>query len=255
MKKYTLAMSAMFALAATYAGAADLPVKVAPAPCNCTCDAAQFGGWYIGVSGGGAKHIATRTDLDAFLNTEATYVSDKWGGIVGGTVGWNIARCRTVWGIEIDGSWVSASKTIVFDPSGAAAGQESLRNRMDAFLTARLRAGVALDNVLLYLTGGLAAARFRTTWEDFNGGATPLDSVTFSEWRLGWVAGFGVEWTWTGNWTFKSEALYANFSDRQRSVVFPAFGPAAFTHSDEVWIARIGLNYKFGGFAPVTARN
>jgi outer membrane immunogenic protein len=247
MKTHLLA-TAIFALAGTYAGAADLPVKAAPAPCNCTCDAAQFGGWYIGVSGGAAKHIANRTDLDAFLNTEATYITEKWGGIVGGTVGWNIARCRTLWGIEIDGSWVSASKTTVFDPSGVPAAQESLRNRMDAFVTARLRAGVALDNVLLYVTGGLAGARFRTTYEDFNGGATPLDSVTFSEWRLGWVAGFGTEWAWTPNWTIKSEVLYANFADRDRSNTFPAFGPAAFTHSDAVWVTRIGLNYKFGGW-------
>jgi outer membrane immunogenic protein len=245
MKKHLLA-TAIFALAGTYAGAADLPVKVAAAPCNCTCDAAQFGGWYVGISGGAAKHVANRTDQDAFLNTEASYITEKWGGIVGGTIGWNIARCRTLWGIEIDGSWVSASKTIVFDPSGPVAGQESLRNRMNAFVTARLRAGVALDNVLLYVTGGLAGARFRTTWEDLNGGATPLDSVTFSEWRLGWVAGFGTEWAWTPNWTIKSEVLYANFADRDRSYTFPAFGPAQLTHSDAVWVTRIGLNYKFG---------
>jgi outer membrane immunogenic protein len=254
MKKHLLAMTAVFALAATYAGAADLPAKAVPAPCNCTCDATQFGGWYVGISGGAVKHIAHRSDHDGFLSgDDATFVTDKWGGIVGGTIGWNIARCRTVWGFEVDGSWTSVSKTFTTDPNSAD--PEQFRSRMDAFLTARLRAGVALDNMLLYVTGGLAAARFRTTWEDFNAGATPLDTVTFSEWRLGWVAGFGVEWTWTGNWTFKSEALYANFSDRERSHTFPGFGPATFTHSDEVWIARVGLNYKFGGFAPVTARN
>ncbi len=248
MKKRLL-VTAIFALAGTYAGAADLPVKAAPAPCNCTCDAAQFGGWYVGVSGGAAKHIANRTDQDGFLDgSAAAFVTEKWGGIVGGTVGWNIARCRTLWGIEIDGSWVSTDKTLVLDPNGGVGAQESLRNRMDALLTARFRAGVALDNVLLYLTGGLAAARFRTTWEDLNGGATPLDVRTFSEWRLGWVAGFGTEWAWTPNWTIKSEVLYANFADRERSVTFAGFGPATFTHSDAVWVTRIGLNYKFGGW-------
>lgn len=245
MKTHLLA-TAIFALAGTYAGAADLPVKAAPAPCNCTCDAAQFGGWYIGISGGAAKHIANRTDQNAFLIDNAGFTTEKWGGIVGGTLGWNIARCRTVWGIEIDGSWASVSKTLTLDPG--TADPEQIRNRMDAFLTARLRTGVALDNMLLYVTGGLAAARFRTTWEDFNAGATPLDTVTFSEWRLGWVAGFGVEWTWVSNWTFKSEVLYANFADRERTHTFPAFGAATFTHSDEVWIARVGLNYKFGAW-------
>lgn len=246
MNKYLLATTVVFALTGTYAGAADLPAKAVPAPCNCTCDATQFGGWYVGISGGGVKHIAHRSDRDGFLSGDsATFVTDKWGGIVGGTVGWNIARCRTVWGIEIDGSWTSVTRTFTTDPN--TADPESVRNRMDAFLTARLRGGVALDNVLLYVTGGLAAARFRTTWEDFSAGATPLDTVTFSEWRLGWTAGFGLEWAWTGNWTFKSEVLYANFTDRDRNHTFPAFGPASFTHSDQVWISRVGLNYKFGG--------
>jgi outer membrane immunogenic protein len=252
MKKLLLGTTAIFALAGTYAGAADLPVKARPAPCNCTCDAAQFDGWYIGISGGGAKHVANRTDQDAFLNTEATYVTEQWGGIVGGTLGYNWAKCHTVWGIEIDGSWVNASKTITFDPNGGPGAQESLRNRLDTLLTARVRSGIAMDNMLLYLTGGVAAARFRTTWEDFNGGATPLDSIEIREWRWGWVAGFGTEWAWSPNLTIKSEVLYANFADRERTVTFPAFGPATFTHSDAVWISRIGLNYRFGG-APVRA--
>ena len=253
MKKLFLATTAIVGLAAAgSAVAADLPVKARPAPCNCACDAAQFDGWYIGISGGGAKHIANRTDLDGFLNTEATYVSEKWGGIVGGTLGYNWAKCRTVWGIEIDGSWVGVSRTTTFDPNGGPAASETLTNRLDAILTARLRTGVALDNMLLYVTGGFAAARFRTTWEDLNGGGTPFDTVEIKEWRWGWVAGFGTEWAWSPNLTIKSEVLYANFADRDHTVTFPGFGPASFTHSDAVWISRIGVNYKFS-YAPVRA--
>ncbi len=122
-----------------------------------------------------------------------------------------------MWGIEIDGSWVGVSRTTTFDPNGGPAASETLTNRLDAILTARLRTGVALDNMLLYVTGGVAAARFRTTWEDL-----------------------------------KSEVLYANFADRDHTVTFPGFGPASFTHSDAVWISRIGVNYKFS-YAPVRA--
>jgi outer membrane immunogenic protein len=254
MKKLLLVTTAMVGLGATYASAADMPVKAVAAPCNCTCDAAQFGGWYAGISGGGAKHIANRTDQDAFLNTEASYITDNWGGLVGGTFGYNFVKCRTMWGIEVDGSWANVNKTLTFDPNSVVAAQESLSTRMDAILTARVRGGVALDNVLLYLTGGIAAARFRTNYTDFNGGATPLDTVTFTEWRWGWVAGFGTEWAWTPNLTLKSEVLYANFADREQSFTFPAFGPATFTHSDAVWISRVGLNYRFSAYAPVAAR-
>jgi len=259
MKKLLLATTAFVGLAATSAVAADMAVKAPrPAPCPCACDAAQFDGGYIGISGGGAKHIANRTDLDGFLDGTGgvTTVTDKWGGIVGLTLGYNWARCHTLWGFEIDGSWVGTNKTVTTDPNGGVGAQETLENRLNAFVTARIRSGMAWDNMLVYFTGGVAAARFKTTWEDLNGGATPFDTVEFSEWRWGWVAGFGTEWAWTPNLTFKSEVLYANFTDRDKSFVFPAFGPAAFTHSDSVWVARVGLNYRWGGYAagPVAAR-
>jgi outer membrane immunogenic protein len=253
MKKLLLATTAFGALAATSAVAADLAVKARPvAPCNCTCDAAQFDGGYIGISGGGVKHIANRTDRDEFLVDASTYVTEKWGGIVGGTLGYNWARCHTLWGIEIDGSWAGVNKTLTLHPNSVF--NQSVENRMDAFLTARVRSGIAWDNLLLYLTGGVAAARFRTTWQDFNNGLTPLDSVEFKEWRWGWVAGFGTEWAWTPNLTLKSEVLYANFADRDRDNTFASFGRASFTHSDAVWISRVGLNYRFGGYGPVAAK-
>src|SRR5947199_6012214 len=171
MKKLFLATTAIVGLAGTYASAADLPVKARPAPCNCTCDAQQWGGWYIGISGGGAKHIANRTDHDGFIDAQGagTLVTDRWGGIVGGQLGYNWSNCRTVWGFEIDGSWVGTERTFITDPNSVA-GQETIRNRMNAFLSARVRSGIALDNMLFYFTGGVAAARFNTLWEDLNGG-------------------------------------------------------------------------------------
>src|SRR6476646_5740862 len=88
------------------AAAADMPAKsAAPVVTRPACGAAQFQGFYAGISGGGVKHIASRTDNDEFLVDAASYNLDKWGGIVGGTLGYNFARCNTVWGVEIEGSW------------------------------------------------------------------------------------------------------------------------------------------------------
>jgi outer membrane immunogenic protein len=211
------------------------------------CGAAQFQGAYVGISGGGIKHIATRTDLDAFLNTEASYNLDKWGGLIGGTLGYNFARCNTLWGVEIDGSWSSVKNDVTFDPSATPAGQESLSTKMNAFGTARIRGGVVVDDVYIYATGGLAVAQFKTTYTDFNGGATPGDSIEQKQTRWGWTAGFGAEWAFARSWTLKSEVLYANFADRTYTLNFPAFGPAQFRDSDQVWVSRIGVNYRFGG--------
>jgi outer membrane immunogenic protein len=246
MKKFLLSAVAILSFG-SFASAADLPAKTAaPAVMRPACAAAQFQGLYIGISGGGVKHIASRTDQDAFLNSETSLNLDKWGGIIGGTLGYNFARCNTLWGVEIDGSWTSVSNSLTFDPNVVVAAQESLSTKMQGFGTARFRGGVVVDDVYFYGTGGFAVARFRTTFTDLNGGATPFDNLEQSQTRWGWTAGVGAEWAFARNWTLKSEVLYANFTDRSYTLNFPAFGPASFTDSDQVWVSRIGLNYRFG---------
>ena len=246
MTKIFLSTLAAIGLLSSSAMAADVAVPYKAAPAPVACAAQQFQGGYIGIQGGGVYHSAKRTDQDAFLNTEATYTTDNWGGMIGGTLGYNWARCNTLWGIEVDGSWANVRKTITFDPVGGPAGSETLRTGLDALVTARFRTGIVADNMLFYVTGGFAAARVQTQWEDLNGGATPLDIALIQEWRWGWTAGIGTEWALLPNLTLKSEVLYVGLADRELSHTFPAFGRATFTHSDSMWVTRVGLNYRWG---------
>jgi len=240
------------ALTGGWAAAADLPTKAPPSVAG--CDAAKFQGGYLGVSGGGVNYTANRTDQDAFVNTEASYVQKKSGGIVGGQIGYNWTTCRTLWGIELDGSWTGAKATTHFDDNHdgdnpGVPGAEFINSRLGALVTGRIRSGLVLDNLLLYVTGGFAAARIKTTWADLSPSenAPFAEQVTLQEWRWGWTAGFGTEWAWTDHWSFKSEVLYVDVPDRTHHVVFPHFGGADFQHSDSALIARVGLNYRFGG--------
>jgi outer membrane immunogenic protein len=234
-------------LTSAFAGsamAADMPTKSPMA--RPACAAAWWQGGYIGVNGGGVNYTANRTDQDEALIDVATYVQKKWGGLVGGQVGYNWTNCNTVWGIELDGSWSNTKVTTLLQPEQ---NDDNMRitSRLNALVTGRVRAGAALDNLLLYVTGGVAAARINTTWVDGD------DVAEIKEWRWGWVAGFGTEWAFTDRISLRSEVLYVDFVDRQHRV--PFFSPdsfANFTHSDSAWIARVGLNVKFGG--PVAAR-
>ena len=249
MNKLLVATLAIGALTIGAAQAADLGVRrAAPAAvvAGPACAAHQFQGFYLGASGGSIYHEGHRQDTDGFLTDNAGWTKNKWGGLVGGQAGYNWTTCNTLWGVEIDGSWSSVKNTLRDNPN-AAPGDNFIESKMNTFATARLRTGLVLDNLLLYVTGGFAAAHFKTTWSD------APDTVTFKEWRYGWTAGFGTEWKWTPNWSFKSEVLYASFADRDRS--FVGTGPTTynFRHSDSVWVSRIGLNYRWGG-APVVAR-
>jgi outer membrane immunogenic protein len=179
----------------------------------------------------------------------ATYVQRDWGGTIGGQIGYNFAKCQTLWGVELDGNWASNDVTTGLIPNSTLF-NIFVQSKFDAITTARLRAGIVVDDILIYVTGGLAGGHFKTTYQNrFLGiaGVIPgvLNTASFNEWRLGWVGGVGVDWKWTDRWSVRSEILYAEFPDREKRVLFaPPGGFANFTQSDSVWISRIALNYK-----------
>ena len=122
------------------------------------------------------------------------------------------------------------------------------------FGTARVRGGLVVDNLLLYLTGGLAYAKFDRTLtvnED-----APATSTSFStdRTRWGWTVGAGAEWQWANNWSLKGEFLYMRFEFNNDTITgrtvnginFGVPGRAYQINSeDEAWVARLGVNYRF----------
>ena len=255
MKKLFLATTAVFAFSAGSASAADLSrpaLKAAPlAP---PCAAAKFQGGYIGIQGGGVNWTANRTDLDGTTNFDGTLVQKKWGGTVGGQIGYNWTTCNTLWGIEVNGSWIGATARTRIQPN-THTGEVGVESKLDALVTGRVRTGVVLDNLLLYLTGGVAAAHTKTHWfhddpPEFNPGFTVKD------WRWGWVAGFGTEWAWSDRVSLKSEVLYVDLVDKEyRTTSFftGSTDATSFKHSNSFWVSRVGLNVKLGA-PPVVAK-
>jgi outer membrane immunogenic protein len=63
------------------------------------------------------------------------------------------------------------------------------------FGTTRIRTGVVVDNLLLYVTGGLAYANIKRDALFFNDDNPGLqETFSSSKIRLGWTAGAGAEW-------------------------------------------------------------
>jgi outer membrane immunogenic protein len=94
------------------------------------------------------------------------------------------------------------------------------------FGTLRGRGGVALNNVLLYATAGLALGGLRGE----NAG------LSESKTSLGWAAGAGVEVGFTPNWSAKVEYLYVGLAERG----FSASGTSNGLRSN---IFRLGVDY------------
>ena len=113
---------------------------------------------------------------------------------------------------------------------------------MLSFGTVRGRIGYASGNWLFYATGGFAWTYDRLTLTQLASGTTESPFL----WRLGWVAGIGVEVSVAPHWTANLEYLFTDYSNS--SVAFPA-AMQRFDSSFSLQELRAGLNYRFGNDA------
>lgn len=252
MKKHLLSVVAVLGFGGI-AAAADLPVKSA-APMVARPACAQFGGFYAGINGGWANLRTTWIDRDAWVDNFGTdwaigsVSRDKGGGTVGGQIGynWQPTSC-TVFGVELDANWAGISDTRTYSPDSGTGTVLTLEDRLRWFGTARTRAGVIVDNLMIYATGGFAYASIKHAWTVTDPGSTPpLESFSSNSGRWGGVIGFGTEWAFSRNWSLKSEALYILFQDKTTSGFSPN-GPDTvnFDTQDSMWVARMGVNYRW----------
>jgi outer membrane immunogenic protein len=182
-------------------------------------------------------------DIDGYTSvtfTDAGHTASDKGFSGGVQVGYNWQRCNTLVGVEADWSWadLDANTRVGFLGFPVATMTTTLNN----FGTIRGRAGLVMDNLLLYVTGGLAFADvdFRVTNNLF------VETASFSEKRWGWTAGFGTEWALWDRVSLKSEVLYVSLGDENYTFA-SALGPTfSFKSDDSFWVTRFGVNIKFG---------
>jgi outer membrane immunogenic protein len=188
------------------AAAADLgPYYSAPAYAPANIQSFSWMGPYLGFNVGYQWGHATntRTDPHGFA-----------GGIQGG---YNYQTGQFVLGGETDLQLSAAEDT--FAPWKFA---------NPWFGTLRGRAGYALNNILLYGTGGLA----------YGGGRARFAGAGESEVHIGWTAGIGIEVGFTPNWSAKAEYLYVDLNERGYAI-------AGTQNGLESNLLRFGVNYRF----------
>jgi outer membrane immunogenic protein len=210
------------------------------------CGTGRFQGAYVGGQGSYTSYHANRVDSDlyffgtGFPPPSFQQVDAGYGGGVQG--GYNIQCGDKVFGAEADWSFGKQKSATNIDFAFIPIG--SVTSSIQNFSTLRGRAGVALDNLLLYVTAGAARAKIHTEWALDIGGVFN-ETLAFDKWRLGWTVGFGTEWAVMPNISVKSEVLYADFGQSVVSAFSPLIGDTQhFTHSDAVWAARMGVNVK-----------
>jgi outer membrane immunogenic protein len=97
------------------------------------------------------------------------------------------------------------------------------------FGTLRGRAGVAVNNFLIYGTAGFALGELT---------AETVGLATESHTNVGWTVGAGVEMGLPGNWTAKAEYLYVDLASR-------SFSLTGAKNDFATSVFRLGVNYHF----------
>jgi len=258
-RKILLASVGVIGLTGSAAFAADLPYRAPPPVYLPPPPIFTWTGIYIGgqIGYGWARDNASLFGTDAVVGDFNTAdLSSRPQGVIGGAhVGYNYQINQWVFGLEgsVDGTSLNRSRVSpIFDNNTGASDIVGSNVRSDIQGSIRGRLGVAWDRALLYATGGVAFGGFNTSYADPNGFLTGVPGATdsFSQTRVGWTAGGGIEYAITNNWSVRAEYRYTDFGTFTDA---PFAGTGAAFTAQHHWTqnqVQAGFSYRFDMFNP-----
>jgi opacity protein-like surface antigen len=207
-------------------------------------------GLYVGAHVGAAWSSTSGSTVNAATGAAAAPIygnpPDWHGGI---QVGYDyMLPSRLVIGVVGDVSSGGTKSITTTDASGTSASQLTVFDGE----TLRGRLGYAVDNVLLYGTGGLAWSSnqyIRTQLAGTLNLATAGTDEAVNRYIEGWTAGVGVAVAFAQNWNAFAEYRYTDYGS---TVIALPFAQLATTSATTVSTVDVGVNYKFNWGAPVS---
>jgi outer membrane immunogenic protein len=226
MKRLLLAVVGTLAFAGTSALAADMPPSRSLPPPRAPAYVPFFtwNGFYVGINAGYGFGHSRWTDT---VTQDTTGNFNVSGPMVGGTFGYNLQFGTFVLGLEGDLDWSNIKGSVI-----TCIGTCETKNNWLG--TARGRIGYAFDRFLPYLTAGAA-------FGDIKGTVVGIGS--FTDTKVGWTGGGGVEYFFTDNWSAKLEYLYVDLGKGTCDAACSGTDPVSVTFKTNV--VRGGVNYKF----------
>lgn len=210
------------------ANAADVRVPVYKVPSPVILS--DWAGFYLGVHGGygfGDSSFLANVSANNGPDVPTTVGVKPKGGLGGGHIGYNWQFGSVVVGLEgdFDGAAINGSNTSFSNTVPSL--------KTDELASARGRLGYAvLPDLLAYGTGGFGWAH-----SVFNGGAGAGFNGDESLSQIGWTAGAGLEYKYSGDWMVRVEYLHYSFGDKTLSDVANI--------KEDLNVVRAGIGYKF----------
>jgi outer membrane autotransporter protein len=230
----------------------DVPVKgvyKAPVKAPVSDPAPNWTGFYIG-GFAGAGYGGTKMGFPGVGSAGPQAA----GALAGGTLGYNYQVGSWVLGVEGDAGWTNARGSVAC--SGAVGGVipnvlsgTDCADRADFLATATARLGYAWGRTLYYakVGGAWTHETFSVTCNNTPGvpclGPTGalLTQTSVADDRVGWTAGYGVEFALTQNWSAKGEVNYIDFGNKNLT----AADGTVINAGMHITEGKVGLNYRF----------
>jgi outer membrane immunogenic protein len=213
--------------ATTAALGADAPERRLPLPRTVATYVPFFtwNGAYVGINAGYGFGSSQWTDTVTQASTNKFSTS---GGLIGGTVGYNLQLSTVVVGVEGDIGWSGIKGSTTTNCI------TTCETSVGWLGTARGRIGYAFDRFLPYFTAGAAFGEVK---------GSVLGFGSFSQTQVGWTIGGGLEYAFLNNWSAKVEYLYVDLGDAGCNATCSGGNPLNVTFTTN--ILRGGVNYKF----------
>ena len=183
----------------------------------------DWSGWFFGIKGGYATGDAQLVGLGG---SSGDYTID--GGVIGTMSGYNFQSGNIVYGIDMDSAFGNLEGTT--SPANICASCTTEINWLSTF---RGRVGVAMDNVLPFVTAGVAYGEVEVNIPAaLNPGGGNRDDIF-----VGYVVGAGIDWAFNDEWTARLDYQYIDLGDENLN--FP--GGVVNASVDNLHIIRVGI--------------
>lgn len=203
----------------------------------------NWSGFYAGAVGGSGVAEARAHQPGGVAGAGNEIGNNGNGFTVGGIAGYNWQFARN-WaaGVEGDFSYFGIKHSDgQFNDFGNAGRNAMLGVKADWLATVRGRFGYTAGPAFLYVTGGGAWINVRDSWQGANGAAAG-SLVTSTKTLSGYTVGGGIELVVSGNWTTRTEYLFADVGAGD----VLASTAAMRVNEHKYHIFRSALTYRFG---------
>ena len=222
-------VAALVAGVAQVASAADLEVLHKGPPAF--TPAFSWTGCYVGA------HAGVAAMQDSFT-AEGRSSNSPWGAgvLLGAQIGCNYQLGRFVVGLESEawGAFLKTQNNLAFENFAQKATTTNPWN----FATAA-RAGIAIDQFLIYMKGGVVWGSFRYNFSNTEGFAQSGSAI-----NTGFLLGLGFEYMLSRDWTLKVESDVILFTANNVNLA-DTEGGSRQTLSATQFIFKVGGNYRF----------